>query len=69
MYVVWVLLALGSGFVIATLNSKLLMLPFLLGGAGIAAVAVLLAVFIIALYKVWKGRSIWSNVETHEKNI
>lgn len=69
MYVVWLLLALGSGFVIAALNSKLLVLPFVLGGAGIAAVVVLLAVFAIALYKVWVGRGIWSNAETHEKNI
>lgn len=69
MYVVWLLLAIGSGFVIAVLNSKLLVLPFVLGGAGIAAVIVLLAVFITAVYKIWKGRDIWSNQETHEKNI
>lgn len=69
MYVVWLLLAIGSGFVIAVLNSTLLVLPFVLGGAGIVAVVVLLAVFIIAVYKIWKGRGIWSNQETHEKNI
>jgi hypothetical protein len=68
-YVVWLLLALASGFVIAALNSTLLVLPFVFGGMGISTVVILLAVFIIALYKVWVGRGIWSTTETHEKNI
>lgn len=58
-YVVWLAIAIGLGFVAAVLNSKLLVLPFVLGGAGVAVVVIILALFIFAVYKIWAGRGIW----------
>jgi hypothetical protein len=51
------------------LNGALFVLPFVLGGMGTAAVVVIVGLFIIAVYKVWTQRAIWSDNETHEKNI
>jgi hypothetical protein len=68
-YVMWLVIAIGLGSLITVLNGALLILPFVLGGMGTAAVVAIVGLFIIAVYKVWTGRGIWSDNETHEKNI
>lgn len=59
-YVIWAVIAAILGSLILILNKELLVISVLLGPVGMIAVLVIVIVFLLSVYKIWKGRIIWT---------
>lgn len=59
-YVIWAVIAAILGSLILILNKELLVIAVLLGPAGMITVLVVIAIFLLSVHKLWRGRIIWT---------